>query len=125
MPYRGILNKNLKLIIEYIEIGIIIFAILVLLISSAKVVFKYFYNINNSINHDYKDIDIYKLFMLKQISLLLSFVLVIEILKIFYVRSYRQLVIVGSLGLLKLTISYFISQEMTDLRKTIRLHKLN
>jgi hypothetical protein len=57
--------------------------------------------------------------MLKQISLLLSFVLAIEILKIFYVRSYRQLVIVASLGLLKLTISYFISEEMVFLKKNI------
>jgi hypothetical protein len=119
MPYREILNKNLKLTIEYIEIGIIIFAIIVLLISSGKVIYKYFNDISNSINHDYKDIDIYKLFMLKQISLLLSFVLAIEILKIFYVRSYRQLVIVASLGLLKLTISYFISEEMVFLKKNI------
>ena len=60
--------------------------------------------------------------MLKQISLLLSFVLAIEILKFFYVRSYRQLVIVASLGLLKITISYFMAQEMTKLKKNIYLH---
>jgi len=122
MPYRKFLNNNLKLIIEYIEIAIIIFAIVILLISSSKVIFNYFYNISNSINDQYKDIDTYKLFMLKQISLLLSFVLAIEILKIFFVRSYRQLVIVASLGLLKITISYFMTQEMTELKKNIYLH---
>ena len=121
MPYRKFLNNNLKLIIEYIEIAIIIFAIVILLISSTKVIFNYFYNISNSINDQYKDIDTYKLFMLKQISLLLSFVLAIEILKIFYVRSYRQLVIVASLGLLKLTISYFMSKEIIELKKNIYL----
>lgn len=63
--------------------------------------------------------------MLKQVSLLLSFILVIEILKIFYVRSYRQLIIVGSLGLLKLTISYFIAQEMIELKKDIYLDNKN
>jgi hypothetical protein len=73
------------------------------------VIFNYFYNISNSINDQYKDIDTYKLFMLKQISLLLSFVLAIQILKIFYLRSYRQLVIVASLSLLKITISYFMA----------------
>lgn len=122
MPYRKFLNNNLKLIIEYIEIAIIIFAIVILLISSTKVIFNYFYNISNSINDKYEDIDTYKLFMLKQISLLLSFLLAIEILKIFYVRSYRQLVIVASLGLLKITISYFMAQEMTELKKNIYLH---
>ena len=122
MPYRKFLNNNLKLIIEYIEIAIIIFAIVILLISSSKVIFNYFYNISNSINDQYEDIDTYKLFMLKQISLLLSFALAIEILKFFYVRSYRQLVIVASLGLLKITISYFMAQEMTELKKNIYLH---
>jgi hypothetical protein len=66
--------------------------------------------------------------MLKQVSLLLSFILAIEILKIlkiFYVRSYRQLIIVASLGLLKLTISYFIAQEIIELKKDIYLHNKN
>lgn len=122
MPYHKFLNNNLKLIIEYIEIAIIIFTIVILLISSSKVIFNYFYNISNSINDQYKDIDTYKLFMLKQISLLLSFVLAIQILKIFYLRSYRQLVIVASLSLLNITISYFMAQEMTELKKNIYLY---
>lgn len=121
MPYRKALNHNLKLAIEYIEITVIIFAIIILLITTGKVIFKYFYNISNSLNDKYADIDRYKLFMLKQISLLLSFMLAIEILKIFYVRSYSQLVIVASLGLLKLAISYSIAQEMIELKKNIDL----
>lgn len=122
MPYREPLNHKLKLAIEYIEIAVIIFAIIILLITTIKVIFKYFYNISHSLDDNYTDIDRYKLFMLKQISLLLSFILAIEILKIFYVRSYRQLVIVASLGLLKLAISYFIAQEMIELKKNIYLH---
>ncbi|ALH23029.1 hypothetical protein ceV_123 [Chrysochromulina ericina virus CeV-01B] len=125
MPYRENLNHKLQLIIEHIEIIVIIFAIIILVITISHVIFKYFYNIRNSIDYQYTDIDTYRLFMLKQVSLLLSFILAIEILKIFYVRSYRQLIIVASLGLLKLTISYFIAQEMIELKKDIYLHNKN
>jgi|TARA_R110002073_G_scaffold4384_3_gene28909 hypothetical protein len=125
MPYRENLNHKLQLIIEYIEIIVIIFAIIILVITISRVIFKYFYNIRNSIDYQYTDIDTYRLFILKQISLLLSFLLAIEILKIFYVTSYRQLIIVASLGLLKLTISYFIAQEMIELKKDIYLHNKN
>jgi hypothetical protein len=125
MPYREFFNKNLKLIIEYIEIFIIIIAITILFITISKVIIKYFYNINYSLNYEYIDIDKYKLFMLKQISFLLSFVLAIEILKIFYIRNYRHLVIIGSLGILKLIMSYYIAQEIDVLKNDIKLFNYN
>jgi uncharacterized membrane protein len=63
-------------------------------------------------------------FMLGQsISLALTFILCIEVLKVFYVKTYQQLVIVVVLTLLKLTIGYYLENEIEDIDKNMP-HKI-
>jgi len=61
-----------------------------------------------------------KLILGESIALALSFILAIEILKIFYIKTYKQLVIIISLILLKLTINYFL---LNEIEKTIKFKK--
>jgi uncharacterized membrane protein len=48
----------------------------------------------------------------ESIALSLSFLLGVEILKLFHIQSYRQLIIVVSLVLIKLLISFFLLREI-------------
>jgi uncharacterized membrane protein len=58
-----------------------------------------------------------RLILGESIALALSFILAVEILKIFYIKTYKQLVIIVALTLLKLTINYFL---LNDIDKTIK-----
>jgi uncharacterized membrane protein len=62
-----------------------------------------------------------KLILGQSIALALSFILSIEILKIFYIKTYKQLVIIVSLTLLKLTINYFL---LNEIEKTIKINQI-
>jgi uncharacterized membrane protein len=42
--------------------------------------------------------------------------LAVEILKIFYIKTYKQLVIIVALTLLKLVINYFLTLEIKDIK---------
>ena len=53
-----------------------------------------------------------RLILGESVELALSFILCVEILKLFYVKTYKQLVMIVSLCLLKLTITYFLSYEI-------------
>ena len=48
------------------------------------------------------------------VSLSLSFILCVQILTLFTVREYRELVIVTTLVVLKLLVTYFVSQQITS-----------
>ena len=48
------------------------------------------------------------------ISLALSFILSVEILKIYYIKSYKQLIIISTLVILKLVVNYFLTIEIRD-----------
>lgn len=50
----------------------------------------------------------------ESVALSLSFILGVEVLKLFYIKSYKQLVIVVCLVLIKLLVSYFLSREIYD-----------
>jgi uncharacterized membrane protein len=55
----------------------------------------------------------------QSISLALTFILCIEVLKVFYVKTYQQLVIVVVLTLLKLTIGYYLENEIEEIDKNM------
>ena len=44
-------------------------------------------------------------------------ILSIEILKIYYIKTYKQLIIVSALVLLKLTVNYFLTLDINDAQK--------
>ena len=58
--------------------------------------------------------------MSNYISLTLSIILAIEILKIYYIKTYKQLVIVSVLVLLKLIINYFLMMEIEDAHEQLK-----
>jgi uncharacterized membrane protein len=47
-------------------------------------------------------------------ALALSFILGVEILKLFFIKTYKQLIIVVSLVIIKLLVSYFLLKEISD-----------
>jgi uncharacterized membrane protein len=53
-----------------------------------------------------------KLYLSRSISIALSFILGVEILKLFYIKTYKQLVIVTTLVIIKLLVTYFLSKEI-------------
>lgn len=53
-----------------------------------------------------------KLYLSRSISIALSFILGVEILKLFYIKSYKQLIIVATLVVIKLLVTYFLSKEI-------------
>jgi len=59
------------------------------------------------------------------ISISLSFILAVEILKLFYIKSYKQLIIVMGVSLLKLTISYFLMYEIESSLKDKKMYTNN
>ena len=60
-----------------------------------------------------------RLILGESITLALSFILSIEVLKLFYVKNYKQLIIIVTLVLLKLGISYFLDYEIRSTPKYI------
>jgi uncharacterized membrane protein len=50
----------------------------------------------------------------ESVSLSLAFILGVEILKLFYIKSYKQLIIVISLVGIKLLVSFFLSREIDE-----------
>jgi uncharacterized membrane protein len=57
-----------------------------------------------------------KLYLSRSISIALSFILGVEILKLFYIKSYKQLIIVTTLVVIKLLVTYFLSKEIDKSR---------
>jgi uncharacterized membrane protein len=57
-----------------------------------------------------------KLYLSRSISIALSFILGVEILKLFYIKSYKQLIIVATLVTIKLLVTYFLSKEIDKSR---------
>ena len=107
----------LKNTIEYFDIAV---SLLVLIIFTYNIIMtSYMFYINESPLK--KKIE-QKIKFIESISLSLSFILCIEILKLFYIKRYRQLVIVCALVIIKLLISFFVNREMNQ--EIIRSHNL-
>ena len=51
------------------------------------------------------------------ISISLTMILSIEILKLFYIKSVHQIAIVGGITLLKLVINYFVESDLHEMRE--------
>ena len=104
------LNSILKSDINYLEIFVYFIASLIVFISIVYSL--YYYTIN--FKGGEKTLLNIKIHMSNYISLTLSIILAIEILKIYYIKTYKQLVIVSVLVLLKLVINYFLMLEVED-----------
>jgi uncharacterized membrane protein len=103
-------NNFLLKIIPFIEIITYTIAVLIISISIVKGFYLYIINFNN-FNYAYNEV---RFVVGESLNLALTFILSIEILKFFYIKSYKQLIIIVSLSLLKLLIGYYIDVEISN-----------
>ena len=102
--------SSLKVYVGLIEIFIVLISCLIISFTVINASILY---VKGIVNND-SNLQAIKLQVLNQVSFTLSFILAIEILKIFYIKNYKQLIIVSSLGFLKIVLSFFISYEKKD-----------
>jgi uncharacterized membrane protein len=101
-------ENYLKNSVEIIEIFTYTISVIIILLS----VFYSIFTLGKEINNYEKAFNDTRLILGESISLALSFILSVEILKIFYIKTYKQLVIIASLTLLKLVINYYLLNEI-------------
>ena len=109
--YDGFL-KNTITVIEALAYTI---AIIIISFSIFKSIVNYIQEYNNPVKDFYDT----RLILGESLSLALTFILSVEVLKLFYIKSYKQLVMIVSLVLLKLLISYFLEYEIKTTPKNI------
>jgi uncharacterized membrane protein len=106
-------EKFLQKIVSIIEIVAYSFSVIIITISIFVSIFIYIMEYKNP-EKSFVDT---RINLGEAISLALSFILSVEILKIFYIKTYKQLIIVASVTLLKLTINKYLLQEINDALK--------
>jgi len=121
MSFINNYSNHLKYIVSIIEIITYTVAVIIISISIIYSIFILVKEFNN-VNLAFEDT---RLSLGESISLALSFILAIEILKIFYIKNYKQLIIIVVLTLLKLTINYFLTFEIDNIQKKRNLIKYN
>ncbi len=105
---------------NYLHIGIYIiqiftYTISFAIISISIVISSYIYFRNFNIQNEAYSTT--KLYLSRSISIALSFILGVEILRLFFIKSYKQLIIVATLVTIKLLVTYFLSKEIDKSRK--------
>ena len=108
------LTTKVENVSEALELLIIIIVIITITISVAKIIILYFLNLNKSLDTEYTDIDKLKTFLLKQISFVLTLIWTAEILKILFIKTYKQLIIAVTVGLLKIILEYYLDLQIKN-----------
>ena len=72
-----------------------------------------FINLTESNNHPFNEI---KTNILKVSAFILTLILPIEIMKIFFIRTYLQLVIITVLAIIKILIAFYTNYEIKELK---------
>lgn len=117
------LNMFLRFDIDFLELFVYIIASLIIFLSILNSIYLYFYDYNK--NNELGILEA-KIKLSNTISLALSFILSIEILKIYYIKTYKQLIIVSSLVIIKLIVNYFLNKEIEDaMIKKLNIHKMH
>ena len=98
----------LKDTVTVVEIFTYTISVIIISLSIIYSIGIYFYEFR----YPEKAFDDIRLYLGESISLALSFILAVEILKVFYIKTYKQLVIVVSLTLLKLVINHYLLNEI-------------
>ena len=98
----------LKNTVTIIEVFVYTISIIIIVLSIIISVVNYAREFNRPTKAFYDT----RLILGQSVSLALSFILSVEILRLFYVKTYKQLIMIISLCSLKLLISYFLSYEI-------------
>lgn len=123
MGFYQLMSKVLRTNIANLEIIIYFIAIIIIIVTVVQSTYSYF----RYILQEEKHLRNIRGTLLNNIAFALSFILSMEILKIFYIKTYKQLIIVASLVILKLVIELFINKELDDQQKErpLNLQKFN
>ena len=113
MNIENLLNRYLKYDINLLELFVYFSSSFIILFS---ILYSIYYYLTNIKNISLTTLEL-KIKLGNTISLVLSFILSVEILKIYYIKSYKQLIIISVLVILKLTINYFLTIEIEDSEK--------
>ena len=105
--YENLLHKGVYLI-QIFSYTISFIIISISIITSTYIYFHKFNSQRDAYNET-------KLNLGRSIALALSFILGVEILKLFYIKTYQQLVVVATLVAIKLLVSYFLSKEINNI----------
>lgn len=107
--YENILHNG----VYFIQIFSYTISFIIISISIITSTYIYFHKFNSQ-KDAYNET---KLNLGRSIALALSFILGVEILRLFYIKTYQQLVIVATLVAIKLLVSYFLSKEINEIDK--------
>jgi len=113
MTFIANYTNELKNAVNIIEVFTYTISLIIIAISLVYSIFIFGKDINN-IDLAFDDV---RLVLGETISLALTYILAVEILKIFYVKTYKQLIIVVALTLLKLVITYFLLNEVKAIKQ--------
>ena len=105
---------SLKELVEYVEILIIILSLIVLVVTLVRSVTTSLISLTDPNNHH--PFNLIKLDILKVSAFILTLILPIEVMKIFFIRSYLQLVIIAVLAVTKITLAYYTNFEIEELK---------
>ena len=116
MGLQNYLNQLLKTDINYLEIFIYLITSILIF---CTILYSIYYYGTNFYKGEETILNL-KIILSNSISLALSLILTIEILKIYYIKTYKQLVIVSILVMLKLIINYFLNIEVNAAHDILR-----
>ena len=108
VKYRAFLEKGISKI-EIISYAISFIVISISILKSITIYIVYY-------NKPQILFDKIKLTLSESSELALSFILSVEILKLFFINTYKQLVIILTLVVIKIIISYFLETEIGGIR---------
>ena len=100
------IDDYIKKSIFYIQTIVYIITILILIISVVESVYLYFFYIDTKAPYAKARITLGG-----SVALALSLILIIECLKLYYIKTFKQLFFIGSILVLKLIINYFTDKE--------------
>jgi len=109
---RGIFNSYLHIGVDIVEIIVYLLVILAILNTIMSVVLTVLKNKKNK----YQKI---KILINNTISICLSGIVFVEIMKLFYIKTYKQLGIIAGIIIIKMVLLYFVSQEQKEQTKEI------
>ena len=113
MNFLDNFDKILKIDITFIELFVYFISSLILFPTILYVIYYYYRYMSKGQITTLES----KIKIGNTISLILSFILSVEILKIYYIKSYKQLIIISTLLILKLLINYFLTHEIEEAEK--------
>jgi len=116
MGLKSVFDK-LKSAISYLEIVVYICVLILIIRSLLKSVYDFV--VDKDMSSWYEDT---KLSFSYTISISLTSILFLEILKLFYIKTAHQIFIISGITALKLIINHFVESDLKELQELKKMH---